>query len=68
MSSSAHDLAHLAALIEGAKVQSDAGGPELARVGRLLDEALASVRALRGRDGKADEGLRPEQLNTENDE
>lgn len=68
MTSSPHHLAHLASLIEAAKVQAESDGPELGRVARLLGEALAAVRGLRANGGRADEGLRPEELNTENDE
>jgi hypothetical protein len=67
MPPSQHDLLHLSSLIEAARSQAGKSGPELASVGRLLDEALATLRELQASGGKPDEGLRPDELNTEND-
>ena len=68
MPASEHDLAHLVALIESAKAHADATGPEAQGIGRLLDEALLATRNLQARGGVADEGIRSEDLTTENDE
>jgi hypothetical protein len=37
-------------------------------VSRLLDDALAALRKVQANGGRADEGLRPQDLTTENDE
>ena len=68
MTVSQHDLEHLAALINSAKAHADRLGPEVRAVCSLLGESLTVVRELQGNGGKADEGLRPDQLTTENDE
>ena len=68
MTVSTHDLTHLAALIEAAKAHSVRLGPEVRGVCSLLDEALTVVRALQSNGGNANEGLRPEDLTTENNE
>jgi hypothetical protein len=68
MTSSQHDLSHLIALVEAAKAHAARLGPEVGPVSRLLDEAIVRVRELQANGGKADEGLRPQDLTTENDE
>ncbi|NNM72237.1 hypothetical protein [Enterovirga aerilata] len=68
MTVSQHDLAHLAALIEAAQAHAGRLGPEVRAVCGLLEEALTIVRELQSNGGKADEGLRPQELTTENDE
>lgn len=68
MTVSSHDLAHLTALIEAAKAHAGRLGPEMRAVCSLLDESLTRVRDLKSNGGKADEGLRPQDLTTENDE
>ena len=65
---SSHDLTHLVALIEAARSHAQRLGPEVAAACRSLDEALTTVRDLQGNGGRADEGLRPQELTTENDE
>ncbi|MDB5512523.1 MAG: hypothetical protein JWR08_2006 [Enterovirga sp.] len=67
MSASRHDLAHLASLIDAARAHAAGLGVECGETVRLLEEALSRVRALEGRGGQADQGLRPQQLTTEND-
>ena len=68
MTVSQHDLAHLAALIEAAKAHAARLGPEVRAVCSHLEESLTLVRELQSNGGKADEGLRPQDLTTENDE
>ncbi len=68
MSVSQHDLNHLVALINAAKDHAQRLGPEVEPVRRLLDEALLVVRDVQAHGGKADEGLRPQDLTTGNDE
>ena len=68
MTVSSHDLAHLSALIEAAKAHAVRLGPEIRAVCSLLEESLTVVHELQGNGGKADEGLRPQDLTTENDE
>lgn len=67
MTVSQHDLSHLTALIEAAKAHAAGLGPDLRAVSGLLDESLTFVRELQHNGGKADEGLRPQDLTTAND-
>ena len=67
MSTAHHDLAHLLALIEAARSHAARIGPEVGSVSRLLDEAVVAVLALEGHGGRPDEGLRPQDLTTDND-
>ncbi|MBM0204827.1 hypothetical protein JNW90_18425 [Micromonospora sp. STR1s_5] len=62
------DLAHLEALIEAAKAHAVRLGPEVRGICSQLDQASAFVRELQSNGGKADEGLRPQDLTTQNDE
>ena len=68
MSATAIDPSHLVALIGAAKAHADTLGTGTEEIGRLLDEAMTGARALAARDGRADEGLRLDQLTTDNDE
>jgi hypothetical protein len=68
MTVSQHDLAHLAALIDAAKAHASRLGPEVRGASSQLDQASAFVRELQSNGGKADEGLRPQDLTTQNDE
>ena len=67
MTISQHDLAHLTSLIDAAKAHAARLGPEVRAVSGLLDEALAFVREMQAHGGRADEGLRPDDLTTDND-
>jgi hypothetical protein len=67
MSASQHDLTHLAALVEAANAHAVRLGPEVGPVCRLLDEALATLREVQANGGRADEGLRPQDLSSDND-
>ncbi len=62
-----HDVAHLASLIEAAKSQAEKVGPPAGAVASRLAEALVAARSLEAQGGRADEGLRPEDLTTDND-
>ena len=62
-----HNLARLSSLIEAAKSQAEKLGASGRSVSDLLDQALHSARALGGRVGSMEEGLRPEDLTTDND-
>ncbi len=68
MTVSQHDLAHLAALIEAAGSHAGRLGPEIQPVRSHLEESLTILRELQSNGGRADEGIRPQQLTTENDE
>ncbi len=68
MSAPPHDLAHLLASIEAARAHAERLGPLARRVAALLEEAALTARSLQAHGGRPDEGLRPEQLTTENDE
>ena len=67
MSASEHDLQHLVALIEAARAQAGRAGAVAAQVAASLDQAARSTRALLAGGGQPEEGLRPEDLTTEND-
>lgn len=62
-----HDVTHLASLIEAARSQAQKLGPAAGAVASCLDEALTAARSLEAKGGRADEGLRPEDLTTDND-
>ena len=62
-----HDLTHLISLIEAAKAHAVGLGPDEGTVSGLLDQALLAVRALDAHGGTPDEGLRPDELTTDND-
>jgi hypothetical protein len=55
-------------LIEAAKSHAARIGPEVRAVCSLLDESLTVLHELQANGGKADEGLRPQDLTSENDE
>ena len=63
-----HDVVHLISLVEAAKAQAAKLGADAGTTGALLEQALLAARELEARGGRADEGLRPEELNTANDE
>ena len=67
MADAQHDLAHLLSLIEAANAQAAKLGDSGRSVSGLLDRALLGARALDTRSGSAKEGLRPEDLTTDND-
>ena len=67
MNISAHDIAHLSALIETAKTESERLKPDTANISELLGEALLQARSIARHGGRPDEGLRPDQLTSEND-
>jgi hypothetical protein len=67
MNISAHDIAHLTALIEAAQAEAERLRPDTANIVQLLGEALLQARNIAGHGGRPDEGLRPDQLTTEND-
>lgn len=61
-----HDVAHLIGLIQAAAAEArrlDLSGS----VGRGLDDALTAARALLGRAGHPDQGVRLQDLTTAND-
>ncbi|MBV9078254.1 MAG: hypothetical protein JO048_12310 [Methylobacteriaceae bacterium] len=64
---STHDLAHLVALIEAAKSAADRLGPAAGASADHLGRALDAARSAAGREGRPDEGIRPESLTTDND-
>ena len=68
MTASQHDLDHLAALVDAAKSHAERLGPDVGPVSRLLEDARATLRDLKANGGRADEGMRPEDLSSENDE
>lgn len=61
-----HDLVHLVSLIEAAKAQAVKLGAAGSVVDHL-DQALSVAQALDAEGGRANEGLRPEDLTTDND-
>ena len=63
-----HDLVHLVALIEAAKAHATRLGSGAGVILDELEQALLAARALESHAGKADEGLRPQELTTDNDE
>ena len=67
MSALPSSLSHLVALIGAAQAHAETLGPEAGEARRLLGEALAAARSADGRGGRPDEGLRPEDLTTDND-
>jgi hypothetical protein len=68
MTASQHDLDHLAALVEAAKAHAARLGPDVGPVSRLIDDALAMLREVQANGGRADEGTRPQDLTSDNDE
>lgn len=68
MPSSPDDAARLAALIEAARAEAERLGDDAAGVLAGLDTALAAAHARPGAGGKPDQGLRPDELTTANDQ
>ena len=60
-------LEHHVTLIEAAKNEAERLQPDTANIAQLLGEALLQARNISGHGGRPDEGLRPDQLTTEND-
>jgi hypothetical protein len=54
-------------LIEAARAEAERLKPDTANIVQLLGEALLQARNIAGHGGRPDEGLRPDQLTTEND-
>ena len=67
MAASPSDLQNLISLIEAAKAGADRLGPDAGTTSGLLDQALIAARAIKAHGGTPDEGLRPEELTTDND-
>lgn len=68
MTSSDRDFQHLVALIKAARAEAERLGSGAEPVIGALDEAERSAQALLADDGRPDEGVRPNNLTTENDE
>lgn len=66
MSSTPPDIAHLVALIEAAKAEADRLGAPAAGVSRQLGQASAQARSAQT-GGGSNEGVRSEDLTTDND-
>jgi hypothetical protein len=67
MNISVSDLAHLSTLIETAKKEAERLKPDTANIAHLLGEALLQAHSIARHGGRPDEGLRPDQLTSEND-
>jgi len=67
MNISVPDLAQLSALIETAKKEAERLQPDTANIAQLLGEALLQAQSITRHGGRPDEGLRPDQLTSEND-
>ncbi|MDB5591019.1 hypothetical protein [Enterovirga sp.] len=67
MATTQHTLDQLATLIGAAKREADRLGPAASEAARHLDAAARAVRTASAAAGPAQEGLRPEELNTTND-
>lgn len=67
METSTDPIAHLCALIGAAKAEADRLRLDSANIPGLLAEALREAEAILAHGDRPDEGLRPQQLTTEND-
>ncbi len=61
------DLDRLVSLVDDAKAAASKLGPGLDRVADLLARALDDLHAIQAHGGRPDEGLRPDQLTSDND-
>ena len=61
------NVAHLIALVEAAKQEADRLGSGAAGPAGHLEQALSAAQALSGSGTRPDEGVRVEDLTTEND-
>ena len=62
------DIVHLVALIQAAKLEAERLGARAGGTAARLDAALVEARAILGNGGRPDQGLRPENLTTANDQ
>ena len=67
MPASHSDLTHLISLVEAAKAQADRLGHDAGTTAGLLEQALVAARAISAHGGTPDEGLRLDELTTDND-
>lgn len=63
----AHDRQHLVALIEAAQAEAVRAGEGASAVRTSLEQALLAARGLAASGARPDEGLRPDELTTDND-
>lgn len=67
MATADHDLSHLLALVEAARAEAGRLGAAAGSVPETLARAADEVRARLAEGGRPDEGIRPEDLTTDND-
>ena len=67
MTTAASDLDTIVSLVEQARMAATRAGSGLEHISELLGRALDDLHALQARGGRPDEGLRPDQLNSDND-